>query len=541
MSKLFKNIKLNPFKYLFFGVLLFYMGFYSPYGFEDGDMGSVFGISWSMYNGQFPFKDFTYIKPPGSPFFHSLILYFTETYGYLFTRVFYYIQVFTYSYLTVAILFNHFKINSKKTLFFLATLGAIISIHNYPPMAWNTVDGIFFSILGCFILLKNKNTVKTVLLGSFFIIAGVLCKQSFYFFPVFLSLYLLIEKKYKALIYFLIGALLWISIFLIYLYFNDALALFFKQTLSYTPGSGLINSGFKAYYLALKFSAPYLLAVLIVIGISYKYMSRNTGYLLINIGIALYMIYVFLNEDSYHNFKAYIIQILFVASVLFSLYQYIKKEEKTYSLLLLFLGLAWCASISNGFKTPIHFTMPMVFAFYMMVYKKEAINSFIGYSLLGLFLFTFYLGYQNVYQDSKRNYLTYNMGKLYPQLTGIKTDENTFNKYVEFKKLTKNYSNFTVLPSMTLAHYLSRTINPIGVDWVLNHHLTNNIESYANKLETKNVTVFLENFETTKPHYEKEARLGVYIRDHWQLIAENSFFRIYKPIKVSKIKPAKKP
>ena len=153
----------NSFKYLYWVLLLFYIVMYTTFGFEDGDMGTIFSISWSMYNGYFPYTDFTYIKPPFSPYFHSLFLYITEDYAYLINRGFYYIQVFLYSYFAAKLLCKIFKINSKNTVYFIAILGALISIHNYPPMPWNTVDGIFFSILGTYFLLHRKEKIWQII------------------------------------------------------------------------------------------------------------------------------------------------------------------------------------------------------------------------------------------------------------------------------------------------------------------------------------------------------------------------------------------
>ena len=68
----------NPFRIVFWLVLIGYVMLYTPYGLENGDMGSIFGISWSMYNGYFPHLDFYYIKPAFPPYFHSLFLYLSH-------------------------------------------------------------------------------------------------------------------------------------------------------------------------------------------------------------------------------------------------------------------------------------------------------------------------------------------------------------------------------------------------------------------------------------------------------------------------------
>ncbi len=518
----------NSFKYLYWVLLLFYIVMYTTYGFEDGDMGTIFSISWSIYNGYFPYTDFTYIKPPFSPYFHSLFLYITEDYAYLINRGFYYIQVFLYSYFAAKLLCKIFKINSKNTVYFIAILGALISIHNYPPMPWNTVDGIFFSILGTYFLLHRKEKIWQIILGTFLISLGVLCKQSFFFFPVFLTAYLILLKNYKKATIFVISGLGTALLFIIILFLNDAWDAFYNQIFSFTPASSFINTAIKVYYLAFKFNYLLIIGLLSVFFLVKKYLPNHVTFLYAITSIAVLFLYFYLHEDSYHTVKNALMQSLLVISALHALY--FAKKDKRYWFLLLLLSLSWCAAISNGFNTPIHFSTPIVFTFFIMSYdlKTFTFSKLVGSISVLCFVIVFYVGYQNVYMDSNRKELTYNMGAIYPQLSCIKSDKPTYEKYLELKKLSQNYTNYTILPSVTLGHYLTKTKNPIGVDWVFNHHLADQIQLYIDKLETKNVTVFLENFENNINNYEETSLLTVYVKNNWKLVEKRNYFRVYK-------------
>jgi NADH:ubiquinone oxidoreductase subunit 4 (subunit M) len=69
----------------------------------------------------------------------------------------------------------------------LAVLGFVVSVHCYSPMAWHTVDGIFFGATACF-LFFNKQGRYWAILSGIALAAAVLCKQSFYPFPfIFLT------------------------------------------------------------------------------------------------------------------------------------------------------------------------------------------------------------------------------------------------------------------------------------------------------------------------------------------------------------------
>ena len=150
------SIYKNPFTYVFYALVIFYILVYGPYGLEDGDNGTVFSISWSMYHGVFPYRDFVYIKPPMSPYFHSLPLYISEEFAYLFNRMFYYVQVFSYSLILAHLACKAFSIKRRDIVYFIGIVGALISIHNYPPMPWNTIDGVFFSVIGIYFLFQEK-------------------------------------------------------------------------------------------------------------------------------------------------------------------------------------------------------------------------------------------------------------------------------------------------------------------------------------------------------------------------------------------------
>ena len=500
---------------------------YMPYGFEDGDMGSIMGISWSMYNGYFPHRDFVYIKPAMSPYFHSLPLYISETYGYLINRIGYFLQVFFYSFLAIRLLCRVFEIPSKRILYFITIIGALISIHNYPPTPWNTIDGLFFSVIGITLLFKATTKWYYILGAAFFISLGVLCKQSFYFVPVFVTFYLLFKRQFKKTGMFASFGLLLAGLYLTILFMNDALDPFMEQMFSFTSGSSLYYTGFKTYAIAVKVNLIYIVPAGILFYALKKYVNRHFAFFVLMVIIASVFIYLYLHEDSYHTVKRSIMQILFVATCGFATILCYKDEK--YLFLLLLLSLSWCASISNGFNTPIDFSAPIIFAFFMVSYRDNfSFKNSVGYGVVLLFLVTFYIGYQTPYMDSKRSELTYEMGNVFKQLSGIKSDKETYEKYNELKNLANRFDNFTILPSVTLGHYLTNTKNPIGVDWVFDHHLANQLPEYIWKLENENITVFMENFENHVNDYEETSDLTMYVKAHWKLMETHDNFRIYQ-------------
>jgi hypothetical protein len=501
-----------------------------PYGFEGTDTGYIFGSSWNIYNGEFPHRDFIYTRPAVSAFFHTLFLFISETYGYLLDRSFFYIQVFFYSFLGAKLLTEHFKIESKTTLYYLAIIGALVSIHNYPPMGWNTIDGVFFWMIGLFLFLKKNSNRLALLFGVLFMILGTFSKQSFYFMPFFLGLYLLLIKDWRRLKYYIAFGMLWLGVYIGLKAATGSLAPLLEQTFSRTEGSALYNAGFKSYWLAIRYNYVYIAIAIFMAVMGLILTKRKIGYLILNIIIVLGFITMYQQEDSIHVVKSTLVQILFITATVYGLCM-LRKDTK-YLLLLLLLSLSWSASISGGFKTPIHFSLPILFGLYDLYFvkdRKEDLTTRVvyGLSVLG-FLVAFFIGYQTIYRDSDRTQLTYDMGAVFPQLVSIKSDQETFEKYSELKTLASEYPNFTVVPTVTLAHYLTKTVNPIGTDWPHDVEINFEAKLLLSELKEKKSLVFIEKTEFSERELQAY-ELKTLVEGSWELVKETNQFKVYSP------------
>jgi len=518
------------FQVLFYTLCVCYIGFYMPYGLEGTDTGYIFGSSWNIYNGQLPHRDFIYTRPAIPAYFHTVFLFISETYGYLLDRSFFYIQIFFYSFLGAKLLTEHFSIHSKSTLYFLATLGAVVSIHNYPPMGWNTIDGIFFWMIGLYLFLKEKQHITSLLIGVLFMILGTFSKQSFYFMPIFLGIYLLLQKDWRRLKYYIVFGLIWLAAYVGFKAITASLNPLLEQTFSRTESGALIAAGVKAYYLALKFNVLYVLIGFVVLVVAYRWLPKKYGYLLMHLIIAGIFIYMYSLPDSIHVVKSALLQILFVFSVGYSLWM-LRKDNK-FLLLLLLLSLSWSASISGGFKTPIHFSLPILFGiFHFFFPKKISVNevSVMVYgTILTTFAITFYIGYQSIYRDSDRAELIYEMGSVFPQLSTIKSDQQTFEKYRELKALAQKHPNFTVLPTVTLAHYLTKTVNPMGTDWPHDVEINFEGERLLKRLQQQNTIVFIEKTEFSDEDLNDYEIVNLVVSS-WELLSETEHFKVYSP------------
>lgn len=514
------------FQFLFYLLCAFYIIFYMPYGFENTDTGYIFGSSWNIYNGVYPHGDFIYTRPAIPAFFHTIFLFISETYGYLLDRSFFYIQVFTYSLLGSKLLAQNFSISAKSTIYFIATIGALISIHNYPPMGWNTIDGVFFCMIGIYLLTRDNSKVLYVFLGSIVLVMGALSKQSFYFMPFFIFAYFLIRKDYHRLKYYSLFGIVALGLYAILKFATDSFYPFWEQTFQRTSSSALIDAGIKTYYLALKFNFFYLLAVCILIWLINKYSSKKMGFIVVNLIIVGYTTYFFSTLEDKWSVIPYLFQLLWMVSAAFAFLMTLK--DKRFLILLLLLALSWSASISNGYRTPIHFSLPVFFSIYAYFFlaEKKKPHFVLMISILIMYLASFFIGYQILYRDSPRKYLDRSMGEVFPQLKYIKSDTETYDKFSELKTLSLKYPNFTVVPSITLAHYLTGTVNPIGTDWPHDLEINHEARYLVNLLEQKNSFIFVETSSFNETELE-DYSIKTIIESEWQLIERSIYFDIY--------------
>ena len=521
------NTRSITYTLLYSALCLLYILLYMPYGFEDTDTGYILGSSWNIYNGQLPHRDFIYTRPSIPAYFHTIFIWISETYAFIIDRCFFYVQIFVYSYLGASLLCHKFSIRDPQIKYTLAALAALVSIHNYPPMGWNTIDGVFFCMLGLYLILQESYKTYKVALGSLVLVLGVFSKQSFYFMPIFIFVYLLLLKDYKKLRTYVLFGLVAVMGYFLFKYSTGSLQPFWEQTFQRTPTSALYEAGFKHYYDSLRIVVLYVILSIGLIWAAKRYLKNQLAYALFTAGV-LGLIALFFIQ-SYGSWTAipYIFQVLFLACSAFAVVRSI--TDARYYLVVLLLTLSWSASISNGYRTPIHFSLPLIFGSYLFFIGPNAarFKPWIPLTLIVLCFGTFYLGYQTTYRDSNRNELTYAMGDVYPELTGIKSDKATFDKYQELRQLSKNYPNFTVLPSATLAHFITKTVNPIGTDWPIDVEINYQAEALTDTLARKDVTVFLEEKEYSEYQLDSYT-IKRLIESQWKLVQKGTHFNVYQ-------------
>lgn len=516
---------------------LLYVIRYAPYGFEGTDTGFILGNSWQIVQGKALYSDVVYIRPPVSVYFHSMFLLAAGKYALIVSRIFFYLQIFIYSLLCLSVLQRYFeKIIRQEKFYFLLSVGFLLSVHNFPPMAWHTIDGIFFSVIGLFFIYCFQGNTYLFFLGSFAVFLGVLTKQSYYILPfaTFVAIWVVLGRR-RALQYAVL-TVFWVVSYCLVLVANRSFDDFIRLTSGQTCFADLLQVGFYRYLVVIK--KGWYMFLLFFIALYCKNNKKNCQIhkiffdIFLGLMIAVCFYYYKISNKFIYPPKNFHDIAFLLACILIGYELYRNGLTKKLTVVMHFFVLVWSVSISWGYATTALFSMPAVFV--LASIDSEDSDSGRGYffwrlTVIVMLVAIYALGYRHLYGGGDRAAQTRPLQELYDRGAFIKTDQKTYDKYAELRELlrTVNGTGFTVMPSGTLVHFLTDTVNPIGVDWLLNAEINDDSAAVLQRLERTRPLVLVENGASGG-----EGRYGSavtqYVKDHWKVVQVGAFFTVFR-------------
>lgn len=517
-----------------------YFLIYGNYGWSDTDQGFIQAISYRITLGELPYRDFIYIRPPLSPYLHSLsILLLPDSIQTLAERFLFYLFCAASVWLATLTLRTRFDFRQIGiSPEFFAAIAFVFTVHNFPPMPWHTMDGILFGSLGLF-LISTARHWGLGYLGLLALFLAAMTKQAFY--PMLvagpvLMLFLRGSSDTAKAVAAFAGSLL-LLITGIYVADPELLRLFWQQTTGETSLHDLVNAGIKPYV------KPLLLIVLpllVLRGINdnyelfawFRHPILNLFGLTLAGLLALHLIRA-LTQEAYVPPSFGFGQACFLLTVLVSV-KSIWVNPRSHVLLLTLVFLAWCAGISWGYASPMLFFTPMVFGCLYIVHQEldfVAPRYFYGIIFL-LVAWVFAVLYQYPYRDQPREMLNYDAGKVFPRLSHIYTGPYLYSKCQELQTLTQEYTgSFAVLPAFPLAHYLTETRPPLPIDWAHNAEMV--YGQYAQQLtaqlnqEVKQVFLEIDKLDQLQDTSRYGSSLARYVKDNWHHVRTARYFEVY--------------
>ena len=557
-----KIISLNTLSWLIFLVIFLTYGFiYAPYGLENNDGGFILGLSYQIFLGNSLYDNIIYVRPPVSPILHSFVFQYPfSSAPVFFDRFFVFLQISTYSALSAMLAKKMFIWGSAFTGV-VASIIFIFSAHSFPPMAWHTIDGIFFSVIALYFLVAGlKDHHGFLLLSACFAILAAGSKQPFYLTPIILlALSFILEYKMQAFYIMLASLFCAGSLFILTFKYFGSVESMWPAISSQIYLHDLFSAGVKNYvsgFIEIRsIVAAWPLFAMLTFGIFWNKSNRKFEVigLLVAIWIFLLIIAQFYLSISTWSGPLSVFDSIFMTTFLYSSKMMWreqkpnakflgnnvaqKKRQDIWIFIVVMHIIGWASSISWGYLTTILYAAPSVITLAFILYpacKKYLVARILSAAILPVSVLIFYVGNQFTYSlegSVRRAASVANMGEISPSLKFIKAESEQFQLYSELTRLINRFGDYpyVVLPNMPLAHILTNTANPIGIDWLLNAEVGGNEKIIKDRLaSTVHYALIYKKSSKNLDLSEKfGSKITIYVMQNWKLMESSENFSIY--------------
>jgi hypothetical protein len=419
------------------------------------------------------------------------------------------------------------------------------SVHYFVLTAWHTVDGLFLSSIGVWLLVTQKHTTKRVI-GYLLIATAYLCKQSFLFMAP-LSMLLLgdwREKKY------------WVAIALPavgYCAYLLATGSFSEAILQLTSQSGIVSTGVGGYLnygtligIVAGYCSMFLLSSSTVPLLGTSRVSRYVGASILLLIPAL-LIAIGLYRASLATVSFGIFGMV-LGILLYCVSKGITRDKDKISITSIALLLAWSASLSVGYNFPTLLLGPLFTILAAFVYsRRESLNPRFLQATLIIAGVAILLSFgvsrpYYIYREQPSGELTKPLDGVLPGGKLIYTNPNTYEFLVDLNNATDMVSarnkKYAIIPDVPGYWVQSRQLNPLLVDWpqpveLSDQHL---IDRVTSDLASKRggVTVIVQKVHAFYladgfvPLDDDQYAVVQYVRSHFRKTDETEFFELYE-------------
>lgn len=548
-----KNISSDLiFKVIFFALPIGYLLMYGFYGYCDTDQGFIPAMSYRITMGELPVRDFIYVRPPLSPFLHTIELYLLpDRFEMLGSRLMFYVFVWLsvlLSMLSLKRFLDFTKLGASPWI--IAGFAYVMAVHNYPPMPWHTLDGILMATLGLYIMTRGSQWYFTIF-GLSVMGLSALAKQPYGVVPIAgLGLLFLLYPWKRALVG-AIGALSMGAGMAVLLEMSDPNTNLIEGLLAQATGATTFNDlRYGAYQLYVRpvvamFGLIWLVWAVLRYGFRSK--TRPEGHPRAKEAVVAMIWLSFLGMFALHLVWFFISQTFtpprlgFYHTLLFSggwfaFMAFLRnRDRKAMSVLLVMALVNWASGISWGFSIPVLYAFPGIFGlvYYISHTIKVKVPRYYYPSLLGAALVTFFILYQIPYRESAKKDLDYHMGDVFPKLSYIYSNQENYDKHADFKALHQQYGdNFTVLPALPLANYLTDTKPIIQIDWAHDGEINYDygFKLIMDRMHSLRPYVFVEKDKKNEAYGEIKQYACSLLREvleNWEMADETKYFEIY--------------
>ena len=522
---------------------------FSWIGFNPTDDGFILSLSRRIIDGQFPHRDFIFIRPALSPVIHVPFVYFGGEYTFWFSRLFVWIELASISCIWTIIILHKFfsmKFNFLRDLFF-ASACFVFSTYTAFIFAYTTYDALLFYSLGLLLCLGEFKFSRSA--GYIVIGLAYLCRQNFLFvIPVSLWFFGDLRRIKYWVVVLLPGAF-----YLLLMLLNGALNDFISQAVSLR---GQFHGGIKVYVTNWGFWVFMVLGfvLMLIIGRGENLAKEKyKGYSILRWFVYLSVPVIslsFLNKEIYPLLISFSI-FGFVSGI--TLYLVIKKQPKFFKPGIFLLLSGWVVSVSVGMSYPALFSGEYILFIMIIVLKMYDENSFseerlkLWLNVTGIILFFIivsgfvYARLVYTYRDKSSFELNYKIEK---EIKGTKNIQTNVNTYLFLEDLNKAVSltsgrTYCILPDLSAYWVQSSVENPLPFSWANKTELNVNVFNIRVREEIelkKGMIIILQKvFANSIQKDSSGIKLNdayspviPFIKENFNKITETSYFELYE-------------
>lgn len=455
-------------------------------GWSHLDDGFILGNAWRVFQGELIYRDFFYVRPPGSVYLHALWYWLVPRDWVYFTgRAVYCLQIMVYSMVAA-----HSLAASPEAPVYLkrhwrrfAAVGFIMSACMLTPFPWHTVDGIFFGTLGAAMLLTPKpqssaNRLKH-LLGGVLLVMAALCKQSFYPWPLVVMAILVAQGERSKALWCLTGVVFTALVTSLVLHHLGIWESFRLQTTGNVTLADAFFAGVAPYlksFVVLALPALLVNAAALRLaprwGISHWTPSHAANLFAVTVAVIWLARWAYYQSPTLAFINLWLDQTFWLASIYWVLMRILdKKPPWTW---LAWLILAWCTSISWGFMSTGLFFLPILMGTWMFLYSPTSASkntSFhierCGFPVVLLLVMSLF---RALTHEGNPASFACALGKTESAFSGVFTTQANCDKLADMRDIVTRLKSqrLLFLPSFTTGYMQFGLRNPLPLDYLTN-------------------------------------------------------------------------
>ncbi len=502
-----------PFLGLYALLALTFFALMRDHAFHPTDDGFVLAYSWRLAQGEVPYRDFLYVRTPLSPLLHLPWLALPEGWPIPAGRLAFYVELAAAAMLPTAWAVSR---GLRATVPALAVCGGafLLSLHNFPPMPWPTVDAVFLASAGAtaFLVWIDRRRPRWLMAATALLTLSALAKQSFAPLVVLVVAYAVVvawRRRDLGTLVAALGAPLALAAALgMALIATGALTPFVQQLSASmqmrptpeNPWTGdIVSIGVVPYVSALNpaVAITILLVTLVFVAGARTSLARPvatpTAVSLLAVGAFV------LPSDT--NLAGILVFLGIAAIVAAASIRSIRGPVEAQPLVAyaILLAAGWCASLSFAYQTPL-LALGMLGPVVALELPIRPTRWDSAIAMAGLVVTTSIVTLLNVdapYRDLPRAAQTADLGDIYPRLGHLYTNPINADRHRELRDLSERFAlrsgrDFVVLTGFPLAHYLSGTRNPLSLDWLEPQEYVGNEERLRREMAASRPVVLLQ-------------------------------------------------